>query len=545
MKGKIGELLNRKGITLLLYLSALIPLIIFVTSILAPSTEYDQVSVPVLHTTTIRFAQWAALLLGIILSLLVRWQFSQTDAGLKVNTGSSNENLSARIGYAIVGLFCLYLGLFYQSAYHSFYLQEHDFLNIAAALPHSGLLETPYVNTGPTGSFLGHHFSPFLLLLKPVFWVFSLMPRADYSTYMLPLYLGACLGVYLWYRAGILYIRKTHAWLLPVLACFLVCNPLILRLSLSFHFEVFVLPLSAACLLLRSSRWYWLSLLLLLMVKEDIALYVFLLSGSFFLFNWRANRSEPGLQGGSPAFNPANLRRLKFTTIASGIYLLLAILSQRTLAGGTGADWSHYWLEAFEWKGTQSTGFLLIFLAGGWMALVQSRLTLPLILILILHALSRHPWHNSFQSHYVYSVLPIILIGVFFLGTRGFVLLLPLMLFAGLLDRSTPLPLLEKRSYDTLHILNQIESNSCVRSSRHISVRIPLSSRPFPLYPIEGNPMASTDLCQPPPEEGCQRMYLLLESQDTPRLHGCQVQELRFRANTEHLNLFEYVQPGN
>ncbi|HBS06592.1 MAG TPA: hypothetical protein DEA96_16605 [Leptospiraceae bacterium] len=549
-----------------------IALLIFAASVLSGRTEYQWGSAPVSRSSLIRYVEWIAFLLGFLLAICIRNQARFTEKlyktkSLPVDTTRpqhsdfehSRSGSAARVilgrfspfqislysGYAIVGMFVIYLGLYYKSAYDSFYLQEHDFLNIAAALPHTGLLQTPYVNTGPSGSFLGHHFSPFLILLKPIFWLCSQVPGANYGIYMLPLFLGASWGTILWYELAIKYVSRQYFWLLPVLALFLGFNPLLFRLSLSFHFEVFILPLAAACLLTWNHKSYWVFLFLLLSVKEDISLYSLLICGSLYVTG-RWNVWKPSgerIPRSSSSSGSILHRRLLISAILSALYFLIAVTAQRFLAGSSGADWSHYWLDAFEWKGAQTTGFLVVILSGGWLALKERGLRIPFILILLMHVFSRHPWHNSFQSHYVYTVIIIVLISVYYLKPGVLSIMVPAMLFAAILDKSTPQALLLPARHDTLVVTERIPQGSCVRASRHIAVRVPLHSKTFPIYSIAGNPL-SGDLCQPPGDETCKGAYLLLESQDTPRLHGCQMQSLRFRAGTEHLNLFEYVKPG-
>ena len=549
-------------------LSLIVSLLVIGSALISDRTIYVWGLAPRINVSLIKIAEWLVLIPGTFLAFAIRKQGQQNSGkSYSAEVGKPSRptplawSISLVSGYAILSLFVAYLALYCRSAYDSFYLQEHDFLNIAAALPGGDWLRTPYVNTGPTGSFLGHHFSPFLLLLKPFFQAIAWLPQANFTTYMLPLFLGAAWGVILWFETIRRYLDERYHWLLPVLATFLVCNPLVFRLSLSFHFEVFILPLSAGCILFWNRGHYWVFFLLLLSVKEDIAFYVFLVCASITLVHiWRHRpgslteaihvilKQQPN---GGPEHKPPNLaaswnsRRLLLSGTFALTYLLFAVAFQKLLAGDTGADWSHYWLQPFEWKGTQTTGLLIVILAGGWTALKHPALRIPLILICLMHILSRHPWHNSFQSHYVYTVTLIVLPSLFFLRHRAMALIIPLMLFAGMLDRSTPQPLLKESAYDSIVVLTRIPENSCVRASKHIAVRIPLHSSPFPIYEIAGNPEAERDLCQPPPGKDCGGLYLLLESQDTALLHGCQMQNLRFRAGTEHLNLFEYVQPGH
>ena len=587
---------------------------LFFGSALLSSASYRWTSPPSADKSILQTVEGIAILLAIALAFCI-WQGFRQSAGIpmarregtdskrlredglhpgqskwarEVIPGNGNflrspvADLPELISYLIVFCFVAYLGLFFEGAYHSFYLQEHDFLNIAAGLGRPGWLITPYVNTGPTGSFLGHHFSPILLFLKPLFWLAGLFQGANYAAYMLPLFLGAGWGAILWLQLAQKHLRHEYRWLLPALAVFIVCNPLTLRLSLSFHFEVFVLPISAACLLLWRKPGLWPALVLLFFVKEDMALYSLLLLGSITVFERRSrarfwheffatNSQEPvasnqetdtvqpirspeagdGLSPFMVRF-PFMMRRLvQFfrqsrpaqAALVSFAYLIVSLTIREALAGSTGTDWSHYWLQPFDWKGAQTTGLIVVLLAGGWLALGAPSLRYPLLAIIAIHLLSQHPWHNSFQSHYVYSLITLIFLGMWRIRLSFIPLVFPLLAVAGMMDRSTPVPPFESRSIDTNTVIRELPPNSCIRSSKHIAVRIPLHSHPYPLYVIAGNPLAEQSLCFPV-EARCDRQYILLESQDTPALHDCQMQELRFRARSRYLNLFEYVLPA-
>lgn len=508
---------------------------------------------------------------------------------------SRSGRLDLWISCIILAAGILYTGLYYRSAYLGFLLQEHDFINLSAGLSHSWMLITPYVNTGPTGSFLGHHFSPFLILIRPFFWMAERLPEANHGVYLLPLFLAISLGQVLWFLAALQ--RWKSSWILPLVALCLSLHPAVLRLGLSFHFEAFVLPLAALCVLTYNRRIYWLFLILLFSVKEDISLYASVIFAGLW---WQSGGREmlsqrmPGRSNGknstartasallpdrpdaaiaqdasirqdatrapdasigqdatrttdTPSGQDAPNRRLLHSLILSGAYFLFALSFQKYLAGPSGVDWSHYWQDVFQFRGTQFRGLLFILLSGGWLALLMPRFRPAFLFILALHFFSQHPWHNSFQSHYTYTMLPLLflVLGTAFEIRKELLLLAVFLIFVSMIvDRSTPLPLIQSRKVDT-SLLQSLPANSCIRTSRHISVRIPLHAHPFPLYRIAGNPASNHDLCIPPAGDNCTGRYLLLESQDTHLLHGCIIQDLRFRHGSEHLNLFQYVSPGS
>lgn len=510
--------------------------------------------------------------------------------------GAPGSKFILLISYGV--LFCgfFYTGLYYESTYQGYFLQEHDFLNIAAGLSDSVFLRTPYVNTGPTGSFLGHHWSPFLILIRALFWLSEFLPRANHGIFLLPLFLGACAGQLLWFELARQRLSANYTGLLPLLALVLILHPGILRLNLSLHFEIFVLPLSALAILLWRRRSYWVALILLFSVKEDVALYCAFAFASLW---WWSPEQERG--------------RLKNSFVVASLYFVLAVGLRHYLAGSTGVNWLHYWSEAFQFQGKQLHGLLFILLSGAWLAFLDRRWLLPILLTVGTHLISRHPWHNSFQSHYVYTTLPMILIllgqilpasqstdlnarqkhedrdeqddrdsqedrdspddrgaqaqqnhqkehpgpearaqknrlwlssalstGVGGPGILG--LALVALCISMVLDRSSPLPFFASRKPD-IGPITSIPAGSCVRSSRHISVRLPLNSRPLPIYPIAGNPVSNDTLCFPPPQADCKNRYLLLESQDTHLLHGCRADDLRFVTASKDLSLFEYGSP--
>lgn len=502
---------------------------------------------------SIRLAEWAVLVLAIFCSvfLMVTSLRNRITSGSFVSPSrlASDRRWMLRLSLIILVGNLTYLFLYYRSAYNGYYLQRHDFVNLAAALNDFPLLRTPFVQTGPSGSFLGHHFSPILLILSPLFRLASLVPGINYGFYLLPLFAAPVCALFV-----LLILARRELKdpiLLPVVA-WLAFNPLLLRLFLSFHFEAFVLPLTALCLYKFRSRWYWVWLILLCAVKEDLGLYVFLIAtGAWLGPSLELRVLEPGTKATEPTEQSWIRSRLRRTAFFALAFFLFAVLVRRSLAGTTGMSWSDYWTQDFPFAGHPLTAFLLILTAGGWIALLQPAFRYSFAGIALIHLLSNQPWHNSYETHYVYSILPLLLVAfahwlrsvssVYIesaVGKRTVAALVLLVALASVQDRSTPIALF-KPGPDI--DFSWIPGQSCVRSSDHLAVRIPLNSRIFPLNPEPRNPMMRTGLCLPPDIEGCTEAYLLLETQDWSRLHDCVGQFSPVR-QTDRYSIYRYGQ---
>ncbi len=422
--------------------------------------------------------------------------------------------------------------IFTGSAAQALYLGDMDFTNISEALRRTahfqGILPTPYVSTGESGSFLGHHFSPALLLFVPFYMVWNIPMIGDALQKMLwsvnlplnhliygwLLWLTLIAGLILWtryYLVSFSNIRRSHPLLLPAAVLILAGFSGVWRLTGSFHFEILVLPLGA--LFIRSSSessvkkfTFWLYFLLFLSIKEDISIYSFFWGA--FLF--KSGKKREGLAVAAISF-------LWF----SAAYLLKIYIS-----GEGGPDWSQYWLsQDFPYSTTASERFralgFLIMSAGGTVLLAPVYAAFVILPVATIHFFSEHPWHNIYYAHYTYSLTPFLLEGI----RRGFLstaarfsvkdtykasvpaaLSLVLHFFAAASDKDIPLKKMELDVHfaEALELASYTEPGSCVAAAIPLSPLLPLDVNVYPLYKVKNNPISEVS-------EKCQSVYLFAE----------------------------------
>ena len=425
--------------------------------------------------------------------------------------------------------------------YESLFLGDQDFTSVSEALNNTalgrGLLHTPYVDTGARGSFLGHHFAPGLLLYVPFYFVAHLVeflartiglgalvrPTHFLYAHLLWLTLGA--GMYLWARYFAIELRSvTRA---VVVMTLLMLNVPLWRLALSFHWEIMVLPASALAFLglQRRSRWqYMAGLLLWLSVKEDMAIYAFLL-GLFLL----SDREK-----GNHSFEGAA------TCIISLLYFgITRELAMPYFRGTEAILWDSYWAADLPRSSDAWPSFKLL-LAFGLLPLLNVRLTvLVLAPILLLHYFSRQPWHHDFMGHYCYSILPFLLAGFsrglnrLFLwnerfGTHDYrpatvSLLLFVVMLTAAWDRLVPFtgraPAI--RHAIVRDMLGALPDDTCVQMQASFSALAPLAVRVFPIAVPASNPYSALvpgpgnfDSFYFGPETPCRDYLLLIDPAD-------------------------------
>ena len=433
-----------------------------------------------------------------------------------------------------------YAFLTFFQAREALYLPDLDYTGMSSALNETargfGLLITPYFHTGSSGSYLGHHFSPALLLLVPFYratglggeWLSHFAAgdfRPDHGLYGILLGLFLAWGLYLWGRLAFQELNS-RLLLLGALAGFALSYPL-WRLVLSFHFEVLVLPFSALTFLgwKRRRAWlFWVGLFLWIMVKEDTAVYAafFLLPG--LLDRERRNLAVLGL------------------VVCVAYFLMSNLFLRHFFAGDAAPEWNY-------WKGASLSNFRFrsladLLLACGLLPLLRPAFFFGAILpLLILQSLSGHAWHASFYGHYSYTVLPLLLYGTLegwkrLRGARAIpltLLVLGLIAYSAAGDRETPLPFPGDSRYGRVRELARaVPPGACVRVQTTFSALIPLDARVLPLKGFANNPFP--DGFGPFPaksREGggareriadqlrsCRGVYLLLDTVDYAPYHA-------------------------
>lgn len=448
----------------------------------------------------------------------------------------SSENLWNTIVFLLPALPLLYY-VWAQSnaAYTSHFLVDTDFTNISSALNHSargeGLLRTGFLQSGTDGSYLGHHFAPALFLYVPFYKLAHVFPgmfssmqpwhgqHPTHFLYAIVLWLSLAIGLLIWSQLILTAIRMRWAAFLVWIAC--LYQPMLWRLTMSFHFEILVLAASGAtflALLRPNNILFYLSLFIWLCIKEDIAIYLSLL-GVFLIF--------------TPEY--ANHPAQGWTVL--GICLLYALISQIGMshfANGAPIAWQSYWVQATQ--NHQATAHFNtpihhILLAGGLLSLFHLRYAgLVLLPLGLAHALSHQPWHNGLLGHYSYPILPFLMFG-WVLAARSLSqwqdrlhwrLVLPvlgvalgLLFYIAAADRLSPLGLIRgfqgrtasdgwhspsirenvrQRKFRDLEIeMQKIPAGACLQAVPTVTAHTPLHARVLPLRIPEKNYYADWD----------------------------------------------------
>jgi len=483
----------------------------------------------------------------------------------------------------------LYLPVFSDGAYAGLFLSDQDFTNLSSAINNTarseGFLVTPFLQTGDSGSYLGHHFSPTTAIYAPFYWLYTLPGEFGFETqithalYAILLWATIALGLWLWAQLFLEECGDTSAAIVATSVAAL-SFPL-WRFALSYHYEAPILPLSALCLLfLKRGHMlpFWICLVLWLGVKEDIAVYV----GLFGLYVIANRERAPNAPGRPPAPIPRNVRRGLAIALAAALWFWLARSGMRYFAGGAEAvDWSGYW-NADLWETPRNLAvYLWIVAAFGLLPLLRLRLTLLLLApIFALHFASGHPWHHAFLGHYSYSVLPFLFLGlaggmhrvVFWMRLWDldryrpamFALALALAWFAAAYDRYTPTPALrpDPRYPVVERMLQALPPDACIQTQAPFTAHAPLRLRVFPLMIPQRNPYH--DLLPGPhnfarfhfaeDDALCDRYYLLLDP-DEPRppvyqqehldaFQSFAERNLQLREAKEGLRLYEFYVRG-
>lgn len=434
-----------------------------------------------------------------------------------------------------------YLAQFSLAAYRSLFVGDYDFTSLSEAINRTaagdGLLPSVYLATGKGQSYLGHHFAPILLGYLPIYWIARLGENCTHLLYAVALWLSFLSGLWLWHRLATRLLGNASVAAIFVSA--LAASWLLLRQSVSFHFEILTLPLAGLLFLalqgLRQAesqnlskneerRWrvvYWAALIALLAVKEDLGVYL-----SFFgLYLLSNNRS--GLRAAEAMATIA---------LSAGWHLAASQLVMPWFRGGTELHWAGYWDHSIWGEERRFLPAALAVFGFGIAPLFALRLLLLTVApIAVLHALSYQPWHNQLFGHYSYGLLPFLAYAAL-LGLENFrdyesifrrgllaastVATAAFVLIVGAADPYSPLaaPATAAQYRAVQKIMRTLPAEACLQTQFHLSAHAPLALRLYPLsVPIDNPAYAITPgrdairrrAAAPPPE--CRRHFVLLD----------------------------------
>lgn len=467
----------------------------------------------------------------------------------------------------------VYLALFNQDAYQSLFLSDQDFTNMSAAFANTaygrGFLATPFLTTGESASYLGHHFAPGLALFygpayalyRAVAWFAedpnSLAPawRPTHYLYAVLLWMTTALGLWLWSSLALQMLRKT--WQAALAVSVFAGAFLAWRLFASYHFEVLALPLSAWLFRAAGERRVaalCVALLLWLSVKEDFAIY----SAAFGVFLC-VRKDLPG----RPWYGPL------IVGVSLAWFCLARYAWMPYFAGASGVDWAHYW-DAAHWPTTRNPGPLLhALLAFAFLPLLNLRFSVVVLAPLMLaHALSYQPWHQALLGHYGYALLPFLCYGwllgfarvehwfEIFRSLRFPALAaaaLACMWLAAARDPYMPPPALKADPrYAYLEtLLRGLPHGACLQTHAQFTAHAPIDLMVFPIAAPSANPWSAhapvvRALAGYEFQPGiCERYYLLLEPGDAmPPFYSVEMLtdfEVWARANLRLISEYKYA----
>lgn len=383
---------------------------------------------------------------------------------------------------AVISLFIV---IYYYYCYSSFIFADHDYTMISEMILNT--TDTAYALTGPSGSFLSHHFSPFFLVFTPLWKALAwLFPRLDHLPYAAVLTLASIAALIIWVRYAFLFFRIYGESMQKRLTLFFVwilaAGFPFMRLVQSVHFEILIflfwgwLLLEIIRLSDEPGKLSWkrvfrrliFPLILLLTVKEDVAVYLLLFT-VVILFSGQFKAS-------------AAVFSISF------VYLISALLIRWVYFPG-GPDWTSYF-DSAAYPGEPARNYLLLIQSAGFLPLTNPAgwAGYPVFMI---HWFSKHPWHADFISHYIYTILPFLVTGTV-LGlvwirkyTPVLFIVLTLSIIASIRSKDHPLIPRSGFSADAASLeraVNEIRPGDCVYASFYLSPRVPMSAQVFPLW---------------------------------------------------------------
>jgi uncharacterized membrane protein len=396
-----------------------------------------------------------------------------------------------------VGLICIISFAFLYTLFqhlHSFFLVDYDFLAIAEILNNSiagNFFQTHHYGKAVTGNYLSHHFAPSLLLLTP----FMLLSKFRLG-YAYGLLFFVALSFVLF---AVLLIRKNIRGNIFYAAMILLAVNLPLhRLFFSYHFElltVFFFLLFFAGKEFNKTYISILAIILLLLLKEDMAIYTFCL-GMYFALNkkWRYATS---------------------LMVASLVYFfLIPSFFQSQLDKSTHINWLEDWskwgnsyseilfnlitspmqvLNTFLSKWKVLREFIFSFSP---LIFISPSLIIVSLPIFILHFISDRVWYNSLYNYYSYTVVSFFILSMVFSIERlenskykKYTLSIVLFcIFISLYSSSgdkffpyTKIDTKENRVNDLAEVIQSIPVNKTVATQFDLGAFLP---RANPLYPL-------------------------------------------------------------
>lgn len=489
---QVRERFKYIGLAVLLGLGAALPVVVALS---APVFGFDPVRIKTLISRSERFVAVLFLLVALLAFVFHRRVRQLLE---KYNEIAHSISISRFLILFPLLSFILYNLIYTLFAYRGLFLVDLDFTGISSAMNNTahgvGLLTTPYFNTGSSGSYLGHHFSWSLILFVPFYklavWFMGFFPLSQlHPTHLLYglLLLGVQgVGIYLWADLIRREIRQPLVALLAAVGL-AFAYPL-WRLTLSYHYELPVLPLSALLFgALRENKKgiYWISLFLWLGLKEDMAVYLCLFA--LYLFFERRHRSLA-------------LR----TMLVCGLYFLMVMFPLRHFfTGGAGPDWNLW--RHFSGKELKFEPAFEFVRAFAFLPLLRPRLMLLVIApLMLIQLFSSNPWHSTFYGHYGYTVLPFLLLGymeglnrlpaILTTGKRlrwAVLFCIPaLIAYSAAADREMPAPLIppDDRAVAVAELMHVLPPGSCLQTEPPFSALAPLNVHVFPVYIPAGNP---------------------------------------------------------
>ncbi|HMY47020.1 MAG TPA: DUF2079 domain-containing protein, partial [Leptospiraceae bacterium] len=263
-------------------------------------------------------------------------------------------------------------------------------------------LSSPYYQSANGSIFyLAHHFSPILAFYSPFYYLTS-----SHAIYGILLQITAAIGMYAAYRFA-------RAGLLA--ACAIVFLPVIYQFTISFHYEIFVLWFFFLLLGgIRKKQWVQISLglLLLLMVKEDMSVYLSLFAVYLITGKDRVERKIGAV----------------ILAVCAVSFVCVSILYMPRASGEVNSRFLTYWgvssLSDFIFSLTptrvagawiDSWPVIISFIAQtAFLPLLRPRLSLlVLVPIFTLHLLSSQPFFHTLSAYYMYTFTPFLLYGAF------------------------------------------------------------------------------------------------------------------------------------
>ena len=463
-------------------------------------------------------------LLSLIGAALWAWRTGRNEP-LRPLTNSARLPDRHALHWALLPLLpaVAYVILLTVRAFRGLFLVDKDYAGISAALDNTvrgwGILATPYFESGATASYLGHHFSPGLLLFTPFYAVggrlAEIAPQATLAHEIYGLCLAATFaaGLVVW---GFVFAEsvggQSRIFLVLVLA---FAYPLF-RLAQSFHYETPVLLFSGMAVLgLRRGHklLFWVGVVGWSLWKEDLGAYVALFGGVlFFARETRRLGVAVGL----------------FGTIA---FVLANFVFRPALSGPDGPQWNY--LAGLSERSPEFGPLVaLIFSFGGICLFAPRVLIVGLLPIAALHAWSGHPWHQTYYGHYSYSILPFLLWGTaegaanleWRLGRRftaALLLALAAVLYAAGAEKEAPIvpPGADPRQPLVRSMLSQLSRGACVQLEARMTAQAPLGVFTVPFFPPAHNLLSQQFPNLRHPETirmdslpaGCLEYYVLLD----------------------------------